>query len=104
MTSPPSEHCLTLELTGPLERLIGIGVVELPVAAGDSLGDVLAALVDRYPGAAAHLAAAAELRRGDGALPPGFLVVRDGAAVAARLDWSVTPGDRLTLLSLISGG
>lgn len=99
-----SQACLTLELTGPLERLVGAEVIELPVEAETRLGDILAALVDRYPEAAGHLSTAGELRRDEGPLPPGFLVVRDGAAVAARLETPVASGDRLTLLSFISGG
>jgi sulfur carrier protein ThiS len=109
MTSRPSgsttsARCLTLELTGPLERLVGTPVLELPVDSSSRLGAVLASLVDQHPDAAAHLSSSDSLRCSDGPLPPGFLVIRDGVAVPARLETPVRPGDRLTLLSFISGG
>jgi molybdopterin converting factor small subunit len=104
MNPTGSQPCVTLELTGPLERLIGQGVVDLPLSDSGRLGEILAALVDRYPDAQGQLAVADELRLAEGPLPAGFLVIRDAVAVAARLETPVNPGDRLTLLSLISGG
>ena len=103
MNAISSSDTVTLELTGPLERLVGEGVVCLPVFQG-RLGEVLAALVEQCPEAQEHLGSAAELRNSDGPLPAGFLVIRDGATVPARLATPVLPGDRLTLLSIISGG
>jgi molybdopterin converting factor small subunit len=94
---------VTLELTGPLERLVGDGVVQLSTCGG-RLGELLAALVEHCPDAQQHLSTATELRQGDGPLPPGFLVIRDGTTIPARLETRVNPGDRLTLLSIISGG
>ncbi len=104
MNPTRSQPCVTLELTGPLERLVGQGVVDLPLSDGGRLGEVLATLVDRYPQAEGQLAVADQLRLAEGPLPAGFLVIRDTVALAARLETPVTPGDRLTLLSLISGG
>ena len=98
------DACVTLELTGPLERLVGQGVVALPLGDGRRLGEILAALVDRYPQAQGQLALADQLRLADGPLPAGLLVIRDAVALAARLETPVHAGDRLTLLSLISGG
>lgn len=103
MNDIASPDTVTLELTGPLERLVGDGLVQLSISTG-RLGDVLAALVEQHPQAQEHLGAIAELRDADGPLPPGFLVIREGVTVAARLDTPVEPGDRLTLLSIISGG
>lgn len=98
-----SSDTVTLELTGPLERLVGEGVVQLPVSQRQ-LGEVLAALVEQCPETQEHLGSAAELRHCDGPLPPGFLVIRDGTTVPARLETPIDPGERLTLLSIISGG
>lgn len=94
---------VTLELTGPLENLVGAPSLDLPIGRG-RIGDLLAELVERHPEARGHLAEPAELRRDDGSLPPGFLVIRDGAAVPARLESPIAAGERLTLLSMISGG
>lgn len=103
MNPVSSPDTLTLELTGPLQRLVGEGVVQLPVCSG-RLGQVLAALVEHCPETQEHLSSAAELRHSNGPLPPGFLVIRDGATVPPRLETPVNAGDRLTLLSIISGG
>lgn len=104
MSSVTSQSPVTLELTGPLQRLVGDALVELSVGPASNLGVLLAALVDRFPAAADHLAPAGELRCGEGAMPVGFLLIRDGAAVPASLTTPVTAGERLTLLSVISGG
>lgn len=104
MSSVTSQSPVTLELTGPLQRLVGDAPVELGVGPASNVGELLAALVDRFPAAAEHLATAEQLRRGEGTMPAGFLLIRGGAAVAASLTTPVTAGERLTLLSVISGG
>lgn len=103
MSATFSSDTVLLELTGPLQRLVGQGEVQLS-ASGGRLGELLAALVEHCPEAQEHLTSAAELRQASGPLPPGFLVVRDGTTVPARLETPVHPGEKLTLLSIISGG
>lgn len=103
MNPVSSPDTITLELTGPLQRLVGEVAVQLSVGGG-RLGQVLAALVEHFPEAQEHLSSATELRQSNGPLPPGFLVIRDGATVPSRLETPVNAGDRLTLLSIISGG
>ena len=95
---------LTLELTGPLARIVGCGEIQIPSDAHDRLGRVIGRLVRKHPDAAPFLAEASFLEQSEGAFPPGILVIRDGAAIAARLDTPVAPGERLTLMPMISGG
>lgn len=95
---------VTLELTGPLERVVGCGEVTIPAEAEDRLGRVVGGLVRRYPDAATLLAKASFFDHREGSFPPGFLVIRDGAAIAARLETPVAAGERLTLMPMISGG
>ena len=95
---------LTLELTGPLARVVGSSEIQIPAVQDDRLGRVIARLVREHPDAAPFLAEASFLEQGEGTFPPGILVIREGAAIAARLDTPVAPGERLTLMPMISGG
>ena len=96
--------CVTIELTGPLERIVGRREVAVPSDAEDSLGRVMAELVRHHPDTAAYLADPQELGRNDGGFPAGFLVIRDGQAIPPRLETPVAAGQRLTLMPMISGG
>ena len=95
---------VTIELTGPLERIAGRREVAVPAAAEASLGRVIAELVRRHPDTAAYLADPEELERNEGGFPAGFLVIRDGQAIPPRLETPVAAGQRLTLMPMISGG
>lgn len=95
---------VTLELTGPLERVVGASEVTIPAEADDRLGRVVGRLVQKYPDAAQYLADETFFQQSEGKFPPGFLVIRDGATIAARLETPVAAGDRLTLMPIISGG
>lgn len=95
---------LTLELTGPLERAVGAGEVAILAEPDDRLGRVVGQLVRKFPDAAQFLADEAFFQQSEGKFPPGFLVVRDGATIAPRLETPVAAGDRLILMPIISGG
>lgn len=94
----------TIDVTGPLEVALGRRSVEVACPAVGTLGGLLARLVAEHPGAARILGDAARLAEATGPLPTAVLVVRDGAALPAALEVEVRPGDRLTLLPMISGG
>ncbi len=95
---------IILELTGPLERAVGKTELCLPAAGNQMLGAVLAALITEYPAATSVLGEAGRYSAAEGDLPPGLLVVRDSAAIHARLETPVCAGERLTLMPMISGG
>lgn len=95
---------VTLELTGPLERAVGIGEVVIEIDGKCHLGQVVQRLLQDYPTAANVIANESFFGRAEGAFPPGLLVIRDGAAIAAKLDTEVADGQRLTLMPMISGG
>jgi molybdopterin converting factor small subunit len=99
----PADSC-TIELTGPLEVALGRRSVVVACPAAGTIGSLLASLVAEHPGAARFLGEAARLAEATGPLPTAMLVVRDGAALPASLEVAVRPGDRLTLLPMISGG
>lgn len=95
---------LTLELTGPLERAVGHSELTVSAAPNDRLGQVIGRLVRKHPDAASLLAEPTYFDQNEGSFPPGFLVIRDGAAIDARLETPVAAGQRLTLMPMISGG
>lgn len=99
-----SDSRVTLELTGPLERAVGCGEVVIQISDGWRLGQVVGRLVQEYPAAAAVIADESFFTQSEGNLPPGLLVIRDGVAIAAKLDTEVADGQRLTLMPMISGG
>ena len=95
---------IVLELTGPLERAVGRDEVTIPWTGNGRLGDLLLRFCHDYPAAGEWLDGDGGLGRPDAAFPAGFLVIRDSAALPAKLDTPVVAGDRLTLMPLISGG
>jgi len=94
----------TIELAGPLETTLGRRFVDVPRPASGTVGGLLARLVVEHPEAGRFLGDAARLAEATGPLPAAVLVIRDGAALPASLEVAVRPGDRLTLLPMISGG
>lgn len=99
-----SNRRIILELTGPLERAVGCGEVVIDLNGDERLGEVVAQLVKEYPAAANIIANEAFFERAEGNLPPGLLVIRDGVAIAAKLETKISAGQRLTLMPMISGG
>lgn len=95
---------IVLELTGPLERAVGQEEVAIPWSGEGRLGDLLKQFCEAHPAASEWLDADGGLTRPDAEFPAGFLVIRDSAALSASLETSVTAGERLTLMPLISGG
>ncbi len=93
-----------LELTGPLERAVGAAEVTVPLESPPCLGRVISRLVRDHPAAGHYLGDIERFAAAEGDFPAGLLVIREGIALAARLETSVTPGERLTLMPLISGG
>lgn len=99
-----SETEITLELTGPLARVVGQSEVSLPCEPDDRLGAVLVRLVSTFPAAEGILGSRTSLETAAGKLPPGLLVVRNAATVPSQLETPVAAGERITLLPMISGG
>lgn len=95
---------VTLELTGPLQRAVGCSEVIIPLSDRCNLGHVIERLVHEYPAAASVIADESFFQQSDGKFPAGLLVIRDGVAIAAKLDTQVTSGQRITLMPMISGG
>jgi hypothetical protein len=69
-----------------------------------TIGGLLARLVAEHPEAGRFLGDGTRLAEATGPLPTAVLVIRDGAALPASLAVEVRPGERLTLLTMISGG
>jgi molybdopterin converting factor small subunit len=99
-----SDSHVTLELTGPLERAVGRGEVVIDLNGVHRLGQLIGRLVQAYPAAANIIADESFFEQPSGNLPPGLLVIRDGVAIAAKLDTEIVAGQRLTLMPMISGG
>jgi ThiS family. len=93
-----------LKLTAQLERAAGTGEAEVDCESKQSLGIILARLTKIYPETTAILGQTCQLELSQGALPPGLLVIRDSTVIPARLETTVSAGDRLTLMLMISGG
>lgn len=99
-----SDSRVTLELTGPLQRAVGCGEVVIHLNGEHRLGQLVGRLVQEYPAAADIIAGESFFEQSEGNLPPGLLVIRDGVAIAAKLDTEIVAGQRLTLMPMISGG
>jgi len=101
-----TDHCVTLELTGPLERTVGKCEVNVYVrdTAPLPLGEVVGQFVREHPAAASLIADAAFFEQTQGCFPPGLLVIRNSVAIAAKIETTVAAGERLTLMPIISGG
>ena len=99
-----ADRCVWIELTGPLQRAVGEDEVRLDWPSEDSLGEVLKALLSSHPEAGDLLGDARSLELPDAGVPPGLLVIRGAIVLPPTLDTLIAPGDRLTLMPLISGG
>jgi molybdopterin converting factor small subunit len=95
---------IILELTGPLERAAGCSEVRILSESAQTLSSVLMCLLTDYPQTKNVLGESSRYIVTEGELPPGLLVIRDSVALQARLETRVEPGDRLTLMPMISGG
>jgi hypothetical protein len=95
---------ITLELTGALERVIGRSHVTLHCSQEQPATELFRRLLHEYPALKLYLG------RHDGddserfSWPRGFLLVRDSQMLPSSPDTIVYPGDRLTLIQMISGG
>ncbi len=98
-----NEQKIRLELTGPIERIVGQSVVELESPTG-TLGGLLAGLVQEHAETSSYLGDAETLGQMDGRLPPGLLVIRGGEVLPGSLATPVVPGETLKLMPMISGG
>jgi hypothetical protein len=95
---------IILELTGPLERAAGCSEVRILSESTQTLSSVLMCLLKDYPETKNILGESSRYIAMEGELPPGLLVIRDSVALQARLETRVEPGNRLTLMPMISGG
>ena len=95
---------ITLELTGLLARAGSRNEVRFPAEGSLQIGDVLAQLVREFPVTAEILGSETRLTAEDGNLPSGLMIIRDGSVLPFRLETMVSPGDRLMVMPLISGG
>lgn len=99
-----NQNQILIELTGPLERAAGRSQVAIPCEASQTLGAVLAWLLNQYPATKNVLGESSRYAAPEGDLPPGLLVICDSVTLKARLETVVKAGDRLTLMPMISGG
>jgi sulfur carrier protein ThiS len=99
-----SADSCTIEFTGPLEVALGRRSMDVACPAPVTIGGLLARLVAEHPEAGRFLGDGTRLAEATGPLPTAVLVIRDGAALPASLAVEVRPGERLTLLTMISGG
>lgn len=97
-------NTVTIELTGPLERAVGQERLQIDWPHAAPLGQLLLRISDDFPSAADLLGDRSRLEPADGDCPPGVLVIRDGEAIPPRLETVIEPGQRLTLMPMISGG
>lgn len=99
-----ADRCVWIELTGPLQRAVGEDEVRLDWPGEASLGELLKSLLSSHPDARDLLGDAQSLELPDAAVPAGLLVIRGAIVLPPTLDTPIAPGDRLTLMPLISGG
>lgn len=96
------ERPIILELTGPLERVLGRATVTLDCPQEQPATRVFRQLLREYPELEPYLG------RDDGSecfpWPRGLLLVRDSQMLPPSPATRVHPGDRLTLVQMISGG
>lgn len=93
---------VTLEFSGPLQRAMQFTELTVQGSGPCTISSVLAALLHSQPAAANALAASPETV--SRTLPPGLLVLRNRTLLPLHPDTTVTPGERLTLMPMISGG
>ena len=90
---------LVVEFFGPAREIAGVAEVELDLADGATVRDVLRALADTYPKFRDAIVDPA-----DWTLRPYFLVNLDGQATIKDPDTVPPPGSRLILMSSVTGG
>ena len=93
---------VTLEFSGPLQRAMQTRELTVTGSGACTLASILAALLVAQPRAAQALAVPADSVATT--LPPGLLVLRNRVLLPLKPETSVTPGERLTLMPMISGG
>jgi len=99
-----NDKLIILELTGPLERAVGVTEVPLTCAEAETLGRILARLVEKHPAASRFVGEVDGLTSAAGGMPRGLLVVRDSVTLPPSLETAVAAGERLTLMPMLSGG
>jgi molybdopterin converting factor small subunit len=90
---------LVVEFFGPAREIAGAPEVELDLAAGATLRDVLRTLADTYPKFRETIVDPA-----DWTLRPYFLVNLDGRETIKDPDAAPPSGSRLILMSSVTGG
>ncbi len=93
---------VTLEFSGPLQRNMQTSELTVQGSGPCNISSVLTALLHSQPAAAAALGATPESV--SETLPPGLLVLRNRVLLPLRPETSLQPGERLTLMPMISGG
>jgi sulfur carrier protein ThiS len=97
-----SQWQVHLEFSGPLQRAMQTSELTVQGSGTCTISTVLAALLHSQPAAAASLGIAPETVAS--ALPPGLLVLQNRVLLPLRPETIVQPGERLTLMPMISGG
>jgi hypothetical protein len=93
---------VTLEFSGPLQRAMQSGELTVQGSGPCTISTVLAALMHTQQAAVGALGVSPETVSDK--LPPGLLVLRNRVLLPLRPETTVTPGERLTLMPMISGG
>jgi molybdopterin converting factor small subunit len=88
-----------VELYGSAQLLAGRRDVEIAVAPGMTMADLVTALAERLPALAG-----VALDPARGTLADGFIFNRDGRDFLTDPTIEVRPGDRLLLLASVAGG
>ncbi len=95
---------LTVELSGPLENLLGQDQVRLQVPSDCRIVDVFAALLKEHPQVADYFGLAELSVGSQETLPAGVLVVQDDRSLPLKPDTMIDCGQPVALMALVSGG